>query len=206
MKLYHHPLSSNARKAVMAASLLGVELELSLVNLVTGANQAPHYLKLNPMGKVPTLVDGGLVLWESSAIMLYLADKTPGNTLYPSAPEARADVNRWLFWAATHWSPSCAMLVQQNMIKKMMGKGDPDPSIVALGEGEIARFGKVLDDQLATRDYLCGPELTLANLAVSAPLMYVVPGKLPVEKFGSVQRWFARIQRLDAWKKTTPAT
>jgi glutathione S-transferase len=203
MKLYHHPLSPNARKAVMAASLLGTDLELVLVDLPTGKNQAPEYLKINPMGKVPSLEDGDLTLWESHAIMQYLADKKPGNTLYPVDLAARADVNRWLFWTSTHWSPYMAMLVNQNVLKKMMGKGDPDPAIVAIAEGEIARFGKVLDEHLATRDYVSGKTLTLADLAISAALMYTAPGKLPVAHFANIQKWFGRIQDLDAWKQTS---
>ena len=204
MKLYHHPLSSNARKAVMAASLLGIDVELVLVDLPTGKNQAPDYLKLNAMGKVPTLVDGDVTLWESHAIMQYLADKKPGSPLYPTELGARADVNRWLFWAASHWGPNIAILVDQNLLKKMMGRGDPDPAIVALGESEVTRFAKFLDEHLAARPYVCGKALTLADLAIAAPLMYTVPGKLPVSKFAHIQDWFARIQQLDVWKSSTP--
>src|SRR5262252_3039011 len=118
MKLYHDPLSSNARKAVMTARLLGIDLELVHVDLVTGKNRAAEYLKINPMGKVPSLVDGDLVLWESHAIMQYLADRKPGNALYPIELAARADVNRWLFWASAHWGPNMALLINQNLFKK----------------------------------------------------------------------------------------
>jgi len=205
MKLYHHPFSSNARKAVMTAELLGLDVELVLVDLPAGENQEPEYLARNPMGKVPTLEDGGLTLWESHAIMQYMAEKKPGNTLYPAEVAARADVNRWLFWMSAHWSPGIAMLVNQNFLKQRMGRGEPDATIVALGEGEVARYGEVLDDHLATRDYLCGKALTLADVAVAAPLMYTVPGKLPVDEFANLQRWFARIQELEVWKRTTPS-
>jgi glutathione S-transferase len=203
MKLYHDPLSSNARKAVMTAQLLGMDLELVHVDLTTGKNRMAEYLKINPMGKVPTLVDDDLVLWESHAIMQYLADKKPGNTLYPIELAARADVNRWLFWASGHWGANLALLINQNLLKKMMGKGDPDPTIVALAEGEIGRFGKVLDDHLGTRTYVCGKALTLGDLALAAPLTYAVPAKFPIDGFANIQKWFAKIQDLDAWKNTT---
>jgi glutathione S-transferase len=205
MKLYHHPISSSSRKAVMTSFLLGSELELVSVDLLGGKTQAPDYLKINPMGKLPTLVDGELTLWESHAIMQYLADKAPGNTLYPSDTTARTDVNRWLFWASSHWSPMMAILVNQNFLKKMLGRGDPDPVLVGFAEGELARFGKVLDEHLAARNWVCGHTMTLADLALVAPLMYEVPAKLPVATLANVQRWLRRIQDLDVWKKTTPS-
>src|SRR5579862_1624600 len=105
MRLYHHPLSSNARRAVMAALHLGTEVELVHVDLGKGEQRKPDYLKRNPNGKVPVLDDDGFLLWESCAIMQYLADRTPGQTLYPTELRARADVNRWLFWSAHHFSP-----------------------------------------------------------------------------------------------------
>ncbi len=206
MHLYHHPFSANARKTVMTALLLDVDVELVLVDLRAGDNQKAEYLALNPMGKVPTLVDGDRVLWESHAIMQYLADQAPADALYPTDRFARADVNRWLFWSAAHWSTNIALLVQQHVIKRMRGEGEPDPSIVALGEREVVRFGKVLDDHLAERNYLCGTTLTLADLAVAAPLMYTGPGQIPVRDFANIQKWFGWIQELEVWRKTIPTS
>ena len=106
MQLYHSPFSGNSRKAVMATSLLGSDVELVVVDMLSGKNLASEYVKLNAMGKLPTLVDGDLVLWESHAIMQYLADKKPGNTLYPAEIAARADVNRWLLVQRTLGRPA----------------------------------------------------------------------------------------------------
>src|SRR5690242_20979121 len=78
MELYFHPMSSNARVARMTAVALGIKPELVPVDLQKGEQKKPDYLALNPNGKVPTLVDGSTVLWESVAIAMYLADKTPG--------------------------------------------------------------------------------------------------------------------------------
>ena len=102
MKLYTSPFSSNARKPAMLAHLLPLQVELIVVDLAQGEQRRPPYLGFNPNGKVPTLVDGDFVLWESNAIMQYMAEQVPGTPLYPQAPRRRADVNRWLFWAATH--------------------------------------------------------------------------------------------------------
>src|SRR5579883_2888675 len=105
MRLYHHPYSSNARRAAMAAVALDAPVELVFVNLATREQRKPEYLRMNPAGKVPLLEDGDFYLSESQAIMQYLADKTPGQTLYPAGLCARADVNRWMFWCAHHFQP-----------------------------------------------------------------------------------------------------
>ncbi len=83
MRLYHHPFSFNARRAGMAAIQLGVPVEPVFVDLPKGAQRQPQFLKLNPNHRVPALEDDGFILWESHAIMQYLADKTPGQALYP---------------------------------------------------------------------------------------------------------------------------
>src|SRR6266436_1584450 len=79
----------------------GVEFEPITVNLVAGEHRRPEFLKINPAGKLPVLVDGDLVLTESVAIVLYLADKYPENGLLPADLTGRAQVNRWLLFAAT---------------------------------------------------------------------------------------------------------
>lgn len=188
----------------MTAILLGLPIELEVVDIATGAGQKPDYLSINPNGKVPTLVDGDMVLWESHAIMAYLADKTPGNKLYPTDLAARAHVNQWLFWVSSHFSSSTGMLVFQNFLKGMMGKGAPDPSIVGLAEAEFTRCCKVLDAHFAKNKYLCGDAMSLADVSLCAPLMYIGPGKLPVAGHESLNAWCARMQDTDAWKQTQP--
>lgn len=212
MKLYYFPLSSNARRAVMTAKLLKAPVELVLLNLAEGAHKKPDYLALNPNGKVPTLVDpgaspsgdGDFVLWESWAIMKYLCEKTPGNTLYPTELRARTDVDRWMFWAAAHFTPAIATLNYENMLKKMFGWGEPNPAFIEKAEADLKTFAAVLDKHLEGRTWICGNGISLADVAIACPLMSTVPAKLPVTGFSHLQAWFARVQALDAWKETNP--
>ena len=108
MRLYHHPLSSNSRRAVLTARYLALEIELVAVDLANAAHRSPEFLRLNPNGKVPVLDDDGFVLWESHAIMQYLANKTPAQDVYPRDAQGRADVDRWLFWSAAHFTAAVA--------------------------------------------------------------------------------------------------
>ena len=129
MRLFFHPLSSNARRALLVARHLGLDIELVSVALESGAQKSPAYLALNPNGRVPLLVDGDFVLWESHAIMQYLADTTGGQDIYPAGAKARADVNRWLFWSACHFAPACALFIRERVSKVIVaGAGAPGPA------------------------------------------------------------------------------
>jgi glutathione S-transferase len=203
MRLYHHPMSSSSRRAVMTALQLGTKIQLVLVDLAKGEQKKPAFLAMNPNGRVPVLDDDGFFLNESHAIMQYLADKTPGQTLYPLETRARADVNRWLFWSANHFAPAIAILSWENAIKGMIGAGPPDPVEVKKGEARVAEFARVLDAHLAGKSWVAQGQLTLADLALAAPLMSIVSAKLPVRDYANVMAWFERIQALDAWKKTS---
>ena len=209
MRLHHHPFSSNARRAVMTAHHLAAhhegapKVELVLVDLGKGQQRSPEYLKLNPTGRVPTLEDGEFVLTESQAIMAYLADRTPGQTIYPSELRARADVNHWLFWCAHHFAPSVAVLNWERVVKGVIGAGPADEKEIARGERLVTENLRVLDQHLEGREFLSGKTLTLADLSVSTPLMSIAAAKLPIESSKNVLRWFASMQELPAWKATS---
>ena len=124
MKLYTNLFSPNARKVHAVAKELGLELETRTVDLRAGEQRTPEYLALNPNGKVPTLVDGDTVLWESNAILCYLAGK--GDTeLWPKSSK-RYDILRWMFWESNHLTNAMNRLFGQ----KFFSGGNPDQEIV----------------------------------------------------------------------------
>lgn len=203
MKIYFSPISSNSRKVLVTAAELGLTPELVKVDLAKGEQRKPDFLALNPSGKVPVLVDGELALPESHAIMAYLADKTAAQTLYPTDLQARAQVNRWMFWSANHWGPAISTLNWERVVKRILGQGEADPAQIARGEALFADFARVLDAHLATREWLAGPTLTLADISVGCPLMVVEQAQLPVAPFANVKRWFARFQQTEGWKRAS---
>lgn len=203
MHLYHHPYSSNARRVTMVADHLGIKLDLVEINLGS-ADDRRRLAEVNPNSKIPVLLDDGFMLTESCAIMQYLADSKPGQTLYPHDPLARADVNRWLFWSSQHFAPAIGVIVWQNVWKKMVEGADPDPVELARGTRELERFAPVLDAHLAGREWLCGDALTLADFAVAAPLMYIELGHVPVAPYANLLAWFGRVRQLPAWRHTEP--
>ena len=203
MRLYYHPVSSNARRVLMTAIALDFPLELTEVSLMSEDDRR-RLVELNPNSKIPVLQDGDFVLWESCAIMQYLADKTPGQTLYPQDLRVRADINRWMFWACQHFAPALSVLTWERIWKGMVGVGPADPVELARGEQDIAEYATVLDGHLAQRQWIIGDTLSLADFAVAAPLMYMEQAKLPLAEYANIMAWFGRVQQLDAWKKTIP--
>ncbi|HTB72727.1 MAG TPA: glutathione S-transferase family protein [Polyangiaceae bacterium] len=203
MKLYHNPLSPNVRRVRLTAAVLGLELEEKKLDFAKGEHKNPEYLALNPNGAVPTLVDGDFVLTESRAIMQYLASKKPESGLLPRDEAGRADVTRWQFWDAAHFSPQLGTLGFEKVIKPMMGLGDPDNAKVQEALGNFRRFAAVLDKRLAGKQFIVGNALTIADLTIASSLMYSKQAEAPVAEFPNVQAWFSRICELDGWKKAS---
>jgi glutathione S-transferase len=204
MRLYYHPFSVNSRRALMTAAHLGIELLLDKVDLPKRQQHTTWFLQINPNGRVPVLDDDGFVLWESRAIMQYLADKTPGQTLSPLEPRHRAQMNRWLFWDAAHFSPGVGILLYENLVKGLIGAGAPDRAEVERGERLVARFAPVLDAHLEGRTWVAGEGVTLADLSLAAPLTFAQQAAVPLEAYANVTAWLARVRALDAWQKTVP--
>jgi glutathione S-transferase len=202
LRLHYNPFSSSARRATLVVHHLGLDVELHLVKNLRDPGERGPLTRLNPNVKIPVLEHGDFVLWESNAIMQYLADSTPGQTIYPNEPRARADVHRWLFWAAQHWSPALGTLTWEKWMKPLFGVGDADAHEVARGEREFAQFATVLNDHLAGREWISGPTLTIADFAVATPLMRVKEASIPLQDYPNIAAWFARVEALDAWKKT----
>src|SRR5262245_1014734 len=114
MRLHHNPMSSSSRRVTVTADLLGMKLDERLIDLPVPEQRAA-LAALNPNAKIPVLEDGDFVLWESHAIMQYLCDHAPGQLLYPRELQARADVNRWLFWISHHLSPVVGAIGYERM-------------------------------------------------------------------------------------------
>jgi glutathione S-transferase len=100
MKLYIHPLSGHAHRAILFLSLIGADVAEVIVDLAAGEHKSPEFLKLNRFGQLPVLVDGDTVIADSNAILVYAARKFGRSDWLPDTPEAAASVQRWLSVAA----------------------------------------------------------------------------------------------------------
>jgi len=202
MKLYSIHNSNNCRRVNATIQHLG--LEVDVVEPAMADLKKPDYLAVNPNGKVPTLVDGDLKLWESRSIMQYLAAKKPESSLWPNDVKRRSDIARWQFWEAAHLSRGTGAYAFENLFKKIFMKQDPDPVALAVGDKEWRTFAPVLDAQLASRKWILGDDLTLADFSVGACFSYAEPSKLPWNDYTHIKAWCSRLSELPAWRNTAP--
>ena len=201
MKLYIFPPSSRALGIVALKNHLGIECEVMTVDLGKGDQLQAGYVALNPNKKMPTLQDGDFVLWESNAILFYLAAKHPESGLWPSDLHGQADVVRWLAWESAHWdAESCGMVAFEKNSKMVLGLGPPDPAFVARGERNFARFAAVLDGWLEGKTWLLGKHLTIADFSIGALVPSARNMGLPVNDFREIVRWYDRLAALPAWR------
>jgi glutathione S-transferase len=197
VKLYDFPFSPNCRKVRAVAYELGIALEHERVDLLAGGQRAPAFLARNPNGRVPVLEDGDLILWESTAIIRYLA---AGSPLAPSAPRAAAEVDRWIAWQLAHLAPAMSKVAFEKIVKRLVPRGAPDEARIAEGTAEFDQMSAILDAALDGREYVAGP-LTLADFALAAHYSLAAAAGLEVAPHRRVESWLARVSARDSMKR-----
>jgi len=195
MQLYGYFRSGNTRKVRLCLAELGVHHELVVVDLAAGEQRSPDYLRVNPNGVVPTLVDGELVLWESSAILLYLADKYPHGGLLPQALDERARVYKWLVWQPATFNPPRQRLVAE-LAKPEAAQ---DAQAIAALRATIDRNLEILAESLGGNDYLLG-RYTLADLVMLPHLAALQNSGIALP--GTVHHYLDRLAARPAWQAT----
>jgi glutathione S-transferase len=203
VKLYYAE-TLNPQKACVVAKYLNSPVEFVHVDLGKGENRTPEFLALNPNGKVPVLDTGGGSLWESNAIMCYLA-RVAGTDLWPS-DDRQIEVLRWLSWDANHFTRHAGTLYFEHIIKPAFGLGGTDRAVVEEATGFFKRFAAVLNDHLKGCAYLVGDSLTVADFAVGITLPYAEDARIPIAEFPEIERWHRRLTELPAWREPFPAT
>ncbi len=198
MKIWGRTNSINVQKVLWCCAELGLEYERVDAGLAFGVNDTPEYKAMNPNGLVPTIDDGGFILWESHAIVRYLARKHGTGTLWPQDARAAADADRWMEWySTTLWlnlRPIFHNLVRTPPEKRNMGEVEEARKRLA------ANFG-ILDKHLAGRDYLAGQTVTVADipLGVASYRWFNLPLERPA--MANVERWYRRLCERPAFKQ-----
>lgn len=204
MKIYW--IKAQAPRRVLAlAKHLGLKAECVEMDLMAGGLKTPEYAALNPNMKAPTLVDGDLVLWESSAIMAYLCVKT-GSDMWPTHnPAEQIEVLRWLSWSDCHWGPAVAPFYFEHVVKATFGLGPPDKALLKTSVAELVKFARVLDGHLAQRTFAACERLTIADFQLASMASYWRESEMPLEEFPHIVRWLDVLQRIPAWSDPWPA-
>ncbi len=202
MKLYIFAASPNCRKITALLNHLDMEVELIELNLTTGQHKSPEILGLNPNGSVPILEDEGFSLWESNAILQYLADKHGDTEVFPRDPKIRGEIIQWLYWQTAHFGAAISTIAWENFAKPIFGLGDADPVLVADGLARFHKHAAILESRLSDNDFIMGQNVTIADFSMANTATVNKPGKVPVDEYPAIMAWYERLDTLPAWQKS----
>ena len=198
LKVWGRTNSSNVQKVLWCCGELDIPFERIDAGMQFGVNDTPEYKAMNPNGLVPTIDDEGFVLWESHAIVRYLARKHGAGTLWPDDARVNADADRWMDWYHTTLWPDMGPLFW-NLVRTA-----PDKRNMALVEEKRAKLAKslaIVDAHLAGRDFLAGKTLTMGDVPMGIAAWRWF--ELPIERphLPHLERWYQRIRERPAYAK-----
>lgn len=188
IKLYNFPRSGHAHRVELMLSLLELPTELIFVDLAKGEHKRADFLKINSFGQVPAIDDQGVVLADSNAILVYLAQKYGNGRWLPTDPIGAARVQRWLSVAAgpIAFGPAAARLIT------VFGASFNADEVIARAHALL----KVMDQELASSSYLVDNTPTIADVAAYSYIAHAPEGNVSLADYPNVRAWLARIEAL----------
>lgn len=218
IRLHVFPPSPRAIKVLAVKNFLGLETEVCALDYYKADQLQPEFAKLNPNRRMPVLEEDGWVLWESNAILFFLATKKPDSGLWPTNAREQAEVMRWLSWESSHWDPAWDILItervkKQAFVTRESGRrtegttNDPqaaDPERLAEGNRAVRELAGILDKQLVGQSWIAGEKLTIADFALAPWMLATAMVGTPFDDFKAVQRWYAKVAALPAWQQALP--
>ena len=197
IRLYGFETSGNCYKIRLFFSLLGVEYENITIDVKSGDNRTPEFLQMNPNGLVPVIVDDDTVVYDSAAILVYLAKTQPDPDWLPEDPMVMAQVVRWLAFEQSEgrYGLARARAMVLNMPSPLAKMGTLEE---AQGVGRQAL--EILEEQLAHHQWLAGSsQPTIADIACYPYVAMSEQGQLSLEPYPSINRWMAEVSQLDGY-------
>jgi glutathione S-transferase len=187
MKLYYHPISGHSHRVHTFLGLLGLDYELAFVDVTKAEHKAPEFLALNSFGQIPVLEDGGHLISDSNAILVYLA-KRHGPQWLPEDAAGAAAVQRWLSVAAGEIAsgPAAARIVQ------LFGRPDDTAPMIARAHRILA----LIEAQLEGREWIAAAVPTIADVALYSYIARAPEGNVDLASYVLVQAWLARTEAL----------
>lgn len=199
LKIYGADLSSPANKVRFTSNFLGLKYDYIRINLRAGEHQTMEFLKLHPAGKIPVIDDDGFVLFESNAIIRYLAEKNR-SPLYPKDLKEKALVDQWIEFGSHHVGLAMSKVVYNRLFAPMR-KVPVDEQSLKDGLGFLDRFLPVIDHQLAKNKFLAGNQTSLADVNLLAILDPAEVAAIDLSKYKNIVKWRSGLQKEEFYTK-----
>lgn len=188
IKLYRHSLSGHSHRVEMFLSLLDLDYSLIDVDLMKGEHKTEQFLKLNPFGQVPVLDDDGVIIFDSNAILVYLAEKYDDGHWLPRNPECAANVQKWLSLAAGPIAsgPATARLIT------VFGANYNADEVINRSNDLLT----VINSELANTSFLVGDGPTIADVAAYSYIAHAPEGNVSLTPHENILSWLKRVESL----------
>ena len=200
LRLLGRNTSGNVQKVIFLLEELGTPYTREDYGRQFNNTQDAAYLKLNPNGKVPTLVDGDTVIWESNTILRYLAAKHKKDALYPADLAARTEVERWMDWLLA--------AVNYQYVQVFKDSKKPANERAATFEAdakELAAQLSILDGALAGKAWIAGKDFTIADVALGPIMHRCLDFPIALPALSNLKAWREKLKERPAFKKATGA-
>ncbi|MGE0268116.1 MAG: glutathione S-transferase family protein [Candidatus Omnitrophota bacterium] len=199
LTIYALDLSSPALKVLYVANALGLKYEKKGVNLGEGEGQKPEYLAIHPAGKVPAIVDGDFKLFESNAIIKYLA-RTKKSDLYPEDPKQQAVIDQWIDFVSLHIQNGVGRVLWNKIFAPKLGK-EVDENSMKCGYEFLSRYLPIVNQQLGKSKYLAGEKLSLADFTLLAHIDPLEAIEVDINQYPNVVKWRESLRTKDFYQK-----
>ncbi len=199
LTIYGADLSPPSCKARFVANALGLDYEYRRIDLLAGENRSEAHLRLHPGGKVPVIDDDGFVLFESNAIIRYLAAKCE-SPLYPNQLKQRAIVDQWTAFVSHHVATALGTVLMNRVFAHFLNV-EVDKRALSEGLSSLERFLPVVDGPLEERRYLAGGELSIADFNLLASLDPAEVAQVDLSGYLNLTRWRQDLMGRDFYTK-----
>jgi glutathione S-transferase len=202
MKLYYHPASTTSLMVMTFAKEEGIDLDLHIIDIMSGEQHKPEYKVLNPNGLVPLLDDNGFLLTESGAILRYLARKT-GSAAYPQDPKERAKVDEAMEWFYSNYykDSGYGMIYPQILPHHKRPTEEAQAGTIEWGKQKAQQWLGILDEDIIgpSRKFVCGDKVTLADYVGAEMIRLGELVHCKYQDYPNVCRWIGNMKALKSW-------
>lgn len=209
IEILTYPLTHNPIKVALLLEFLATKtstgpaelpVDCRTIHLDKLEHHSEAFTQLNPNQKVPVLIDGNTILWESNAILHHLCNRFDSE-LWPKNPEQQSQVIRWLMWEASRWNHCIGSLLKNHVYFPFWGY-EGSQTVIDKQSARLAALLDVLDFELQQQPYLAGDSLSIADIAIAAPLIYAPDLRVNLDDHNAVKLWLHELSRTTWWQQS----